>query len=229
MGDAIFQPFGISVEGAHFRGVHGAPVDADKPGVGVRIRKPDGAFKCDVPWVVREIEEDYIRSRHPKLAFQQLGVTRKPHGPIRGVKPETAVVLLLPLTEIHPGHAVLPVVLRGRERHRYGIANQEALADPVALSGHADPAHLLGDIAGAVGRIMCRMAGRMQVIAITHLPQIAARALQHLKVYKENETDRTVSRIKELTPAERINEVAVMLSADPPTAAALQTAKELMG
>ena len=86
-----------------------------------------------------------------------------------------------------------------------------------------------GDIAGAVGRIMCRMAGRMQVIAITHLPQIAARALQHLKVYKENETDRTVSRIKELTPAERINEVAVMLSADPPTAAALQTAKELMG
>ena len=85
-----------------------------------------------------------------------------------------------------------------------------------------------GDISVAVGKIMCRMAERMQVIAITHLPQIAARAAQHLKVYKENEQERTVSRIKELTHDERLTEVAVMLSSDPPTAAALQTAKELM-
>lgn len=85
-----------------------------------------------------------------------------------------------------------------------------------------------GDIAVAVGRMMTRMAENMQVIAITHLPQIAARASQHLKVYKENETDRTVSRIRELAPAERITEVAIMLSSEPPTPAALQTAKELM-
>ena len=85
-----------------------------------------------------------------------------------------------------------------------------------------------GDISVAVGRIMGAMAERMQVVAITHLPQIAARAAQHLKVYKETVGDRTVSRIKELTPAERLTEVATMLSSDPPTAAALQTAKELM-
>ena len=85
-----------------------------------------------------------------------------------------------------------------------------------------------GDISVAVGRIMCRMAERMQVIAITHLPQIAARAEQHLKVYKENADERTVSLIRELTRDERITEVATMLSSDPPTAAALQTAKELM-
>ena len=85
-----------------------------------------------------------------------------------------------------------------------------------------------GDISVAVGKIMCRMAERMQVIAITHLPQIAARAAQHLKVYKETATDRTVSCIRELRQEERITEVAVMLSSDPPTAAALQTAKELM-
>jgi DNA repair protein RecN (Recombination protein N) len=74
------------------------------------------------------------------------------------------------------------------------------------------------------------MAENMQVIAITHLPQIAARASQHLKVYKqiEDNEDRTVSRIRQLTPDERVNEVAVMLSSDPPTAAALQTARELM-
>lgn len=85
-----------------------------------------------------------------------------------------------------------------------------------------------GDIAGAVGRIMCRMAERMQVVAITHLPQIAAKAGQHLKVYKATDGERTVSSIKELASDERITEVAVMLSSDPPTAAALQTAKELM-
>lgn len=85
-----------------------------------------------------------------------------------------------------------------------------------------------GDISVAVGRIMSRMAERMQVITITHLPQIAARAKQHLKVYKETEGDSTVSRIRELDGDERVNEVAVMLSCDPPTPAALQTAKELM-
>ena len=85
-----------------------------------------------------------------------------------------------------------------------------------------------GDISVAVGKIMCRMAERMQVIAITHLPQIAARATQHLKVYKENESDRTISRIRQLSADERVTEVAVMLSNDPPTPAALQTARELM-
>lgn len=85
-----------------------------------------------------------------------------------------------------------------------------------------------GDIAGAVGRIMCRMAERMQVVAITHLPQIAAKAQQHLKVYKETDDQRTVSCIRELKVDERVVEVAVMLSSDPPTPAAMQTAKELM-
>ena len=85
-----------------------------------------------------------------------------------------------------------------------------------------------GDISVAVGTIMQRMAQRMQVVAITHLPQIAARASQHLKVYKQTADDRTVSRIRELEPRERVTEVATMLSSDPPTKAALQTAKELM-
>ncbi len=85
-----------------------------------------------------------------------------------------------------------------------------------------------GDISVAVGALMQRMARQTQVIAITHLPQIAARATQHFKVYKENDTERTVSHIRELNPDERLTEVAVMLSSEPPTPAALQTAKELM-
>ena len=87
-----------------------------------------------------------------------------------------------------------------------------------------------GDIAISVGDIMKRMASGMQVIAISHLPQIAARASQHFKVYKEvrADADRTVSLIRTLSTPERVTEVAVMLSSDPPTEAALQTARELM-
>lgn len=87
-----------------------------------------------------------------------------------------------------------------------------------------------GDISVAVGHIMRRMAEKMQVVAISHLPQIAACATQHLKVYKqvEDASDRTVSLIHELSLQERLTEVAVMLSSDPPTSAALQTASELM-
>lgn len=85
-----------------------------------------------------------------------------------------------------------------------------------------------GDISVKVGSIMQRMSLGMQVIAITHLPQIAARASKHLKVYKDDSDGTTRSNIRPLNSDERINEIAVMLSSDPPSAAALQTAKELM-
>jgi DNA repair protein RecN (Recombination protein N) len=87
-----------------------------------------------------------------------------------------------------------------------------------------------GDISVRVGNILHSMASHLQVIAITHLPQIAARASAHLKVFKQVDESglKTVSRIKPLAPDERIHEVAVMLSSEPPSPSALQTASELM-
>ena len=85
-----------------------------------------------------------------------------------------------------------------------------------------------GDISVAVGSIMRQMAQHMQVIAITHLPQIAAKASQHLKVAKALEGDRTISHIRPLNFDERVTEIAVMLSSNPPTSAALQTARDLI-
>lgn len=85
-----------------------------------------------------------------------------------------------------------------------------------------------GDISVAVGKIMRSMAEHMQVVAISHLPQLAAKANQHLKVAKALEDTRTISRIRQLSMGERINEIAVMLSSNPPTDSALQTARELM-
>ena len=85
-----------------------------------------------------------------------------------------------------------------------------------------------GDISVAVGVIMRHMAGHMQVIAISHLPQIAAKAGQHFKVSKAVEDKATISRIRQLSPDEHVTEIAVMLSSNPPTAAAIQTARELI-
>ena len=85
-----------------------------------------------------------------------------------------------------------------------------------------------GDVADKMGRIMYEMSTHMQVLAITHLPQVAARGLQHYKVYKEDTEDKTVSHIKLLTEAERVDEIAKMLSGSHVTEAALANAKELL-
>lgn len=85
-----------------------------------------------------------------------------------------------------------------------------------------------GDISMRVGHILAQMSKSMQVIAISHMPQIAARASQHLKVYKRIEEDSTVSHIRQLNDQERVNEIAMMLSSENPTESALKTARELM-
>jgi DNA repair protein RecN (Recombination protein N) len=85
-----------------------------------------------------------------------------------------------------------------------------------------------GEISSKVGSIMKRMSATTQVFAITHLPQIAAKADSHLKVYKKVEADRTISQMISLTGNDRVEEIAKMLSADKVTDSALATARELM-
>ncbi len=85
-----------------------------------------------------------------------------------------------------------------------------------------------GDVADKVGSIMDKMANKMQVITITHLPQIASKGQSHLFVYKEDKNNKTYSNIKKLTAEERVQEVAKMLSTGSPTAAAISNAKELL-
>ena len=87
-----------------------------------------------------------------------------------------------------------------------------------------------GVIAEKMAHIMSDMAsyGR-QVISITHLPQIAAIGQHHFKVYKDDTTDSTLSHIIPLTPEQRIEEIAHMLSGANLTEAALQNAKALLG
>lgn len=86
-----------------------------------------------------------------------------------------------------------------------------------------------GDIAAKVGNILTRMSENIQLIAITHLPQIAAKASEHFKVFKNMAEDRTVSEVKCLSESERVDEIASMLSNETVSNSAKETAKELMG
>jgi DNA repair protein RecN (Recombination protein N) len=85
-----------------------------------------------------------------------------------------------------------------------------------------------GDVAAKMGSILNQMAQSMQVITITHLPQVASKGQSHLFVYKEESGKRSLTRIKPLTKDERINEIAKMLSAGKVGEAALKNAKELL-
>ena len=86
-----------------------------------------------------------------------------------------------------------------------------------------------GKIAEKMAEIMFEMGSReRQVISITHLPQIAALGTAHYKVEKEETPQGTTSRMEQLTPDERITEIAQMLSGSKVTEAAIQNAKQLL-
>ncbi|MEI7895576.1 MAG: DNA repair protein RecN [bacterium] len=85
-----------------------------------------------------------------------------------------------------------------------------------------------GEVAGKVGTILKRMGSYMQVIAITHLPQIAAKGDRHYWVFKTENNQTTVTFIKELSASERVGEIAKMLSDETVTDSALQSALEML-
>lgn len=85
-----------------------------------------------------------------------------------------------------------------------------------------------GDVADKIGQILVNMSERMQVISITHLPQIASKGQFHLFVYKNDQKDKTISHIKQLSKDERVVEIAKMLSTSNPSASAIKNAQDLL-
>jgi DNA repair protein RecN (Recombination protein N) len=85
-----------------------------------------------------------------------------------------------------------------------------------------------GEIADKVGQILSGMGKYMQVVNITHLPQVASRGTIHYHVYKDETGDSTITRIKLLSADERIREVARLLSGSEVTETAIRNAKELI-
>lgn len=85
-----------------------------------------------------------------------------------------------------------------------------------------------GAVAKRVGEILEHIADSRQVICITHSPQVASRSGHHFLVEKRDTDVRTITQVKELNIEERIDEIAKMLSEDPPTGSARQNARELL-
>ena len=108
---------------------------------------------------------------------------------------------------------------------KYMLADKTAL--PTIVFDEIDTG-ISGEIAVKVGRMMQQMARKHQLVAISHLPQMAAAGDVHYFVYKEDRADRTVSRIRELNPDDRIREIAQMIAGANPSENAFQSARELL-
>jgi DNA repair protein RecN (Recombination protein N) len=130
----------------------------------------------------------------------------------------------LPLSELHK-------VASGGELSRLMLCLKSHLAEktslPTIIFDEIDTG-VSGDVAHKIGTILLHMGKNMQVIAITHLPQLASKGKQHLFVYKQDIKEQTQSEIKMLTAEERVVEIAKMLSTGKPTESAILNAKELL-
>lgn len=85
-----------------------------------------------------------------------------------------------------------------------------------------------GEIADKMGEMMRSMSRDMQVMAITHLPQVASKGNRHYKVYKRDEDVRTVTRVNELKGEDRVREIAAMMSGSVVGDAAIRNARSLL-
>ena len=110
---------------------------------------------------------------------------------------------------------LLKKVASGGELSRIMLAVKAILAQysklPTIIFDEIDTG-VSGEIANKMGEIMKSMSSEMQVFAITHLPQIAAKGTQHYKVFKHSEGNNTISELKLLNKDERVREIAEMLS-----------------
>jgi DNA repair protein RecN (Recombination protein N) len=126
----------------------------------------------------------------------------------------------------------LKQVASGGEFSRLMLAIKYILAQktqlPTILFDEIDTG-VSGEIAIKMAKMMQEMSQHHQVISISHLPQIAARADAHFFVYKDNSAEKTSSRIRQLSEAERVEEIAQMIGGANPGKFAYDSARELMG
>ena len=125
----------------------------------------------------------------------------------------------------------LKKVASGGELSRVMLAIKKILSEnsqlPTIIFDEIDSG-VSGEISNKMAHIMSQMSQKMQVITITHLPQIAAKGNQHYKVFKEEVNNITTTDLKQLSEDERIVEIAEMLSGKNISDSALTHAKELL-
>lgn len=131
-------------------------------------------------------------------------------------------VPLQPVAEIASGGEISRLMLCLKSM----IAGATAL--PTIIFDEIDTG-VSGEIADKMGEVMREFGNNMQVLAITHLPQIAAKGKAHYKVYKSDDEHTTTTNLVRLSEEERLTEIARMLSGSTVTEAAIQNAKVMLG
>jgi DNA repair protein RecN (Recombination protein N) len=125
----------------------------------------------------------------------------------------------------------LSKVASGGELSRLMLAIKSLIAQtsalPTIIFDEIDTG-ISGEVAIRVGELMNRMTENLQVIAISHLPQIAAQGSSHYKVYKEKSDTQTMTNIRLLNPEERVAEIAEMLGGKEPAESAILHARDLL-
>ncbi|MCF8245821.1 MAG: DNA repair protein RecN [Saprospiraceae bacterium] len=123
-------------------------------------------------------------------------------------------------------------VASGGELSRLTLVTKSLVASaiplPTLIFDEID-AGVSGDVSLKMGNILRQLSNHHQVVVITHSPQVSAKADAHYFVYKKVDGNSTETKVKLLTPDERVRSIAVMLSQNPPSEAALTNARELMG
>lgn len=173
-----------------------------------------------------------------KVQFM-LGNLSMPHARLRVDVRETPALTGTGLDDVqflfatNIGGRFLPIkdVASGGELSRLTLCTKSLVADaiplPTLIFDEIDSG-ISGDVSLRMGLILKELSDRHQVISITHTPQIAARADKHYFVYKKIQDQRSSTKILLLSDQERVRSIAVMLSGNPPSDAALETARELV-
>lgn len=119
----------------------------------------------------------------------------------------------------------------GGELSRVMLALQKMISEkkllPTVLFDEIDTG-VSGDVAQKIGALLQKMGQHFQLLAISHLPQVAAKAMHHYKVEKEVVQNRTISKVTLLNERQKVEEIARLMSGEQITEAAIQTAKALM-
>ncbi|MEM9896382.1 MAG: DNA repair protein RecN, partial [Bacteroidota bacterium] len=108
---------------------------------------------------------------------------------------------------------------------KYLIADKTAM--PTIIFDEIDTG-VSGEVALQMIRMMKQMAQNHQVISISHLPQFAAGGDAHYFVYKDHSSDRSTSKVRQLTDEDRVTEIAKMIGGENPGTSAIESAKELL-
>lgn len=181
-----------------------------------------------LPLIEKSIEESLALVGMASSRFV-IDLKRLPDGQIRS-SGQDAVEFLF---SANVGQEVQPLskVASGGELSRLMLAIKSLIAQssalPTIIFDEIDTG-ISGEVAIRVGELMNRMTENLQVIAISHLPQIASQGSSHYKVYKEKSDTQTLTNIRLLSAEERVAEIAEMLGGKDPAESAVMHARDLL-